>query len=103
MSLAEYRTLQRSKGLTLYTCKHVNPVDLEYLEALRDVGGVHRQTTSSGHEPHEEYALFVAERLENLPEPLDEVMSLINLSVPTVNTRLLLLLHRLIDSTDILQ
>jgi len=64
----------------------VYPVNLEYLEALSDVCRVHRQPTSSRHEPHEQNLLIVAQRLENLPEPLDEMMSFINLTVPTVNT-----------------
>ena len=60
------------------------PVDLEYLKALSHVGGIHRQTTSTRHKPHEQYPLIIAEWLENVPEPPNKVMCLINLTVPTV-------------------
>ena len=66
----------------------VYPVDLEYLKALSDVGRVHWQSTSSGNEPHEQDTLVVAERVENFPEPLNEVVGFIDLAVPTVNNRL---------------
>ena len=63
------------------------PVNLHDLEALGDVGGVGGKTGTPRHEAHEENALLVVKRLEHLPEPLDELVGLVNLAIPAQDTR----------------
>ena len=58
------------------------PVNFHDLEALRDVGGVGRQTRAPGDEAHEHDTFIIVERLKDLPEPLDELVRLIHLTVP---------------------
>lgn len=57
------------------------PINLHYLESLRDISCVGWQSRSSRHKPHEKDSLLVWKFFQGVPEPLHQLMLLINFSV----------------------
>ena len=65
----------------MYLISYADPIDAQYLEALGDVGWVDWESTASGHKAHKQDAFFITEALQHLPEPLDQLVRLLNLTV----------------------
>lgn len=57
------------------------PINLHYLESLRDISCVGWQSRSSWHKPHEKDSLLIWKFFQGVPEPLHQLMLLINFSV----------------------
>lgn len=57
------------------------PINLHYLESLRDISCVGWQSRSSWHKPHEKDSLLIWKFFKGMPEPLYQLMLLINFSV----------------------
>lgn len=57
------------------------PINLHYLESLRNISCVGWQSRSSWHKPHEKDSLLIWKFFQGVPEPLHQLMLLINFSV----------------------